>query len=197
MTRFNGVKNAFAALLIATGSLGATALAVYPDMAFANNGKGKNGGNNGNGNANANANRGNGNGAQNNGQGALARELRGFNAVNANQNALENAAPNSMPGMLYVYQQNHLSAANAEQDKLSAEQELARLAGLTEEQIAAEFPDGGYAEALEAAALRVTETDLLLEQALTVLETSMAALTGGEELSLEALTELFTLLGIE
>lgn len=100
------------------------------------------------------------NNAGGNGRGALASELRGLNAAHANQNALENASPNSMPGKLYIYQQ--------EQPELRADSaeslvELERLTALTPDEIAAEFTDDGYAAALEAAAgdpdelLRLTE----------------------------------------
>lgn len=39
------------------------------------------------------------------GRGAMASAFGALNAANANQTALENAAPNSMPGKLYTYQQ--------------------------------------------------------------------------------------------
>ena len=73
--------------------------------------KGGNGNGNGNGRANRNDREQRGNG---NGRGAIASELRGLNAAHANQNALENASPNSMPGKLYVYQQNSIELAELE-----------------------------------------------------------------------------------
>jgi hypothetical protein len=150
-------------------SMFVSADAVYAERG----GNGKSGGNRGNsdrsssrsdnGNANrssnGNANRsnnGNANrsvvqevttGTGNNGRGVLARELRGLNAAHANQNALENASPNSMPGKLYIYQQEQPELRANEAEAIA---ELERLTALTAAEIADEFPDGDYAAALAA-----------------------------------------------
>lgn len=100
-----------------------------------------------NGNANRNAASSQSGGAGANGRGVLARELRGLNAAHASQTALENASPNSMPGKLYIYQQEQpvLRALEAE-----AVAELDRLTALTSAEVAEEFMDGDYAAALGA-----------------------------------------------
>jgi hypothetical protein len=122
--------------------------------------------NNGNANRsnNGNANRAvvqqHTNNAGGNGRGALASELRGLNAAHANQNALENASPNSMPGKLYIYQQEQ---PELRADAADAQVEYERLSALTAEEIAAEFSEDQYAAALAAVAgdsdelLRLTE----------------------------------------
>lgn len=87
-----------------------------PDTAYANPGKGNDKGNGGNGNGHSKS-------SENRGQakkaerqalmdeagvdnwGAIASELGALNAAHANQTALENASPDSMPGKLYVYQE--------------------------------------------------------------------------------------------
>ena len=163
-------------------SMFVSADAVYAERG----GNGKSGGNRGNsdrsssrsdnGNANrssnGNANRsnnGNANrsvvqevttGTGNNGRGVLARELRGLNAAHANQNALENASPNSMPGKLYIYQQEQPELRADAADALA---EYERLSALTAEEIAAEFSEDQYAAAIAGAAgdseelMRLTE----------------------------------------
>ena len=100
-----------------------------------------------NGNANRNAASSESGDAGANGRGVLARELRGLNAAHASQTALENASPNSMPGKLYIYQQEQPELRANEAEAIA---EVERLTALTAAAIAAEFPDGEYAAALAA-----------------------------------------------
>ena len=168
-------------------------------------------GGNGNGNGNArgrdrerpnanrnNGNRGNGNG---NGNGAIASELKWLNASNASQNALENASPNSRPGQLYVFQQEYAAAqqsiSDAEANELTAQQEYDRLIGLTEEEIAAEFPEGGYEDAVTNAAIALEDAQGAVTTAESSVNDALLVLTGGRELSEGALAELLSRLGLE
>lgn len=84
-----------------------TTLALSTEMAVAGNGNG-NGKGNGNGNGNGNNGNSNGNSRSNNsggnGNGKIASTLGALNAAHANQNALDNAAPNSRVGMIATYQ---------------------------------------------------------------------------------------------
>lgn len=160
------------------------------------NGGGKNGGNSGatrsggQNNASANASK---NGSD---RGKLARELKGLNAANANPNALKNAAPGSMPGKLYSYQASYLSAASAQMAVTEAETELARLQNLTVEEIAAEFPDGGYDEAVVVADQTAVDARANFNESSIELNVSYTELTGGRALSPEALAELNRMLGL-
>ncbi|WP_108813361.1 hypothetical protein [Loktanella sp. Alg231-35] len=214
--------SAIALIVTTAGGAGVmlTADAAYAERGGNGNGNGNgNGGGNGGGNGNgrnndrdsagssngngrdnagnANRNRNNGNG---NGRGAIASELRGLNAAHANQRAMENASPNSMPGRLYAYQveQQDIEAGieGAEADERIAQAEYDRLIGLSEDEIAAEFPDGGYEDALTVAA-----NDLLTAQGNTDAaqereNESLMVLTGGRTLSEDALAELNRLLGL-
>ncbi len=183
-----------------------TADAAYAERGGNGNG---NGGGNGNGRGNgggrdsaaSNGNNGNGNGRSNgNGRGAIASELKGLNATHANQRAMENASPNSVPGKLYAYQveQQNIEAdiEAAEAEERTARAEYDRLIGLSEDEIAAEFPDGGYEDAITNAA-----NDLLTAQGNTQAarereNESLMVLTGGRTLSDDALAELNRLLGL-
>ncbi|WP_342077445.1 hypothetical protein [Yoonia sp. SS1-5] len=162
---------------------------------------------NGNGNGNRNGNRGNGGNdradkanraggnGNGNGRGALARELRSLNAAHANQNALQNASPNSMPGKLYTYQQTRQEFIEVVREQDAAYEEYNRLIGLSEEEVAAEYPDGGYEDAVTAAA---EEYDVARDAALDAqsdTEASLLVLTEGRALSAEAAAELHRLLG--
>ncbi len=198
------LKTSAVALILSTTA--ATVTLMSTTEAYAERGKG-NGNGNGRGNggrdraesrgnqhASANGNgRGNGN---SNGRGALARELGGLNAAHANPNALRNASPNSMPGKLYAYQQARGDFADvvAVQDEAYAEYQ--RLIGLSEEEITAEFPEGGYEDAVTTAAdeYQAARDDALDAQAET--QEVLAALTGGSDLSPAALAELNRLLGL-
>ncbi len=162
-------------------------------------------GGNGNGNGNR-GNRGNGNAGKDrggqhanasggNGRGQLARELRGLNAAHANANARRNAAPNSMPGRLNTYQESRQDFIDAVAVQDEAYEEYERLIGLTEDEVAAEFPNGGYEEAVTGAAedYQAKRDDALDAQSAS--EESLATLTNGTDLSAGALAELHRLLG--
>ena len=174
---------------------------VTADAAYAERGNG-----NGNGNGRANrdrerpqsGSRGNGNG-----RGAVASELKWMNAAHANQNALENASPNSRPGQLYVLQQESVEADIAAIDEADALQALLDegvtnadgellteedIAAMTDEELTETFGDelgGNYAMARAAADAAQGEVDALLLE-----------FTDGEGLSEEALEELERLLRI-
>jgi hypothetical protein len=111
-----------------------------------------------NGNANRNAASSESGDAGANGRGVLARELRGLNAAHASQTALENASPNSMPGKLYIYQQEQPELRSLE---AAAVAELDRLTALTSQEVAEQFMDGDYAAALVAVAPDTDETTRL------------------------------------
>ena len=59
--------------------------------------------------------------------GALASELKGLNAVKANSNALENAAPNSQVGRIALYQDAALATIAVQNDLSQAAADLAAL----------------------------------------------------------------------
>ena len=184
----------------------ATVFTMSATPAFAE--RGGNGNGNGNGRENGNGRGNNGDhgnnkarnvergSSGNNGRGHLARELRGLNAAHANANALANASPNSMPGKLNVYKQAQEECADviAVQDQAYADYQ--RLIGLTEEEVATEFPDGGYEDAVTSAA---TEYEVAREDAVEAqiaADQSLSVLTGGRELSDAALAELWRLLDL-
>jgi hypothetical protein len=156
-------------------------------------------GGNGNGRANRN-NRDTGSANRersgNNGVGHLARELRGLNAAHANGNALANASPNSMPGKLYIFkmEQEAFSEVIAIQDQ--AYSEYQRLNGLTEEEVLAEFPDGGYEGAVTTAADNYALARKNAVEAQITTNESLSVLTEGRELSDAALLELWRLLNL-
>lgn len=149
----------------------------------------------GNGNSNRNRDR-NENSRGNNGRGAIASELRGLNAAHANQNALENASPNSMPGKLYVYQQAEIEAAAAAAKVETVQGEYDRLIGLTEEEVAVEFPDGGYEDAVTQAAIDLKGAEGEAETAAGLANDALNAASGDRDLSEGALDELKSLLGL-
>lgn len=158
--------------------------------------KGGNSGNRGNhGGSNHSASAGHGN-SGNNGRGAVASELAFLNSAHANQNALEHASPNSRPGQLYAYQQARIGVATAAEAAQAADAEYQRLLALTPEEIAIEFPDGGYEEALSIAASNALAADGLAAYAQTKVDESYMTLTGGRELSADAMAELDRLLGL-
>ncbi|MCK0096216.1 hypothetical protein MWU60_11590 [Yoonia sp. F2084L] len=168
--------------------------------------RGGNGNGNGNGNKNGNGNSGDrGNSrannaergsAGNNGRGHLARELRGLNAAHANPNALANASPNSMPGKLSVFKQAQEEFADVVAVQDDAYAEYQRLTELTEDEIAAEFPEGGYDDAVTTAAQEYTVARENAVQAQITAEESLSELTGGRELSDGTLAELWRLLDL-
>ena len=184
---------------------------VSADYAYAERGNG-----NGNGNGRANRDRDRperGNSANSNGRGAIASELKWMNAAHANQNALENASPNSRPGQLYVLQTEAVEAAKAEAMEAEAlalfeaslqpvvvegEEPVVdpepiptaeELAAMSDEEIMAMYPDSDEAEnyimARASSDAADDEVDMVLDE-----------LTGGEDLSPEAMAELERLLRI-
>lgn len=176
----------------------ATVVTISAEPAFAERG--------GNGNGNGRGNNGDrGNGADknaergslgNNGRGQLARELRGLNAAHANPNALANASPDSMPGKLNVYKQAQETFAEviAEQDEAYAIYQ--GLIEMTEEEVEANYPDGGYEDAVTDAATDYEIARDAAVEAQIVADESLFALTGGRELSEAALAELWRLLDL-
>lgn len=139
--------------------------------------------------------------------GKIASELKALNAAHASQTALRNAAPNSMPGKLYSYQQSVLNYPDASEDLEDKQTELSDLQGLTDEQIQEQ-----YAPTEEEAAEGITAEDKYndavtdAEQAVQDAEDTLAdatepqealdSLTGGRELSPDAMGELHDLLGL-
>lgn len=202
------VLHASAMALIVSGSA-ATSLFVTADAAYAERGGNGNGrgnsdrGNRGNNNRDRDRDRdttrvrsnGNGNG-NGNGRGAVASELKWMNAANANQRALENASPNSTPGQLYAYQSSQRDAANAQAAADNAQAEFDRLVGLSEDEIAAEFPNGGYEDAVTNAANTLAAAEETAAGAQENAEISLTTLTRGRTLSEAALAELNRLLGL-
>ena len=73
---------------------------------------------------------------------------------------------------------------------------LLRLSGLTEEEIAAEFPDGGYEQAVTDAANNVAFAEAMTTLAEQDAAASLEILTGGRDLSEGAMAELNRLLGL-
>jgi hypothetical protein len=208
----NFLRAGATALLLTTAAT--TSMFVTADAAYAERGGNGNGNGNGNSSNRGNSDRGNsgggnsgggnsdradnGNGNSNgNGRGALARELRGLNAAHASQTALENAAPNSMPGKLFAYQQSQQVDPALKEAETAAMDELDRLTTLTEAEIAKEFPNGGYEAAVTAASDEYLDTQDDVIAAEEDASASLADLTGGRELSDAALAELHRLLGIE
>ena len=171
---------------------------VSADAAYAE--RGGNGNGNGNGrdrSSQNNSERGNSGRSNNsNGRGALASELKGLNAAHANQNALMNASPNSMPGKLYVYQQAAIESAGAVAELEAAQDEYDRLIGLTEEEIETQFPDGGYEDAVTQAAIDLEDAETIAETADGTANVALLAASGGRELSDAAMDELKRLLGL-
>lgn len=191
--------------LLTCGSV--TALTLTADQALANNGNGNgNGGNKSNrgngGRDNANSDRGNkgNNGrsanAGNNGRGAIASELKSLNAAHASPNALANASPGSMPGKLREYRDTYTSLIDAVDEQNVAYAEFERLSGLTDDEKAAEFPNGGYDQALSEATNTYAALRETAVSAQTETQSSLTALTGGRTLSDAALSELHSLLGL-
>lgn len=187
------------ALLLSLTTASAVTMSATP--AFAERGGNGNGGGNGNSgrdrdrgrNENARGNNGNGNG---NGRGQLSRELRGLNAAHANPNALRNASPNSMPGKLYAYQQSQQEFVDVVDAQNEDYAEYQRLVSMTEEEVLAEYPDGGYEEAVTEAANAYQESRAEAEAAQTTANESLLELTGGRELSADARAELHRMLGL-
>ena len=149
-----------------------------------------------------------------NGNGALASELKGLNAVKANPNALDHAAPNSQVGRIAAYRDAAQITVSAKADLAAAETALAGLevpvrgVDAIDAEIAALDPNAaGYDDALaalqaeranaEAYAEAVAAVDLATEQLGTAGETEEAALltaSGGRPLSDEAIAYIRSIL---
>lgn len=130
-------------------------------------------------------------------RGDIASALGALNAANASQTALENAAPDSMPGRLYAYQQTGgITAAG-----VFAFNEAQQITALTPEALLAAYDaDGdGVLSPEEQAAY-----DADLAEATATIETLLAAYAAlgamsdadGLQLSAAALAELNALLGL-
>lgn len=195
---------ALSVCLVATGSVATLALTAEP--AWANNGNG-NGGNKANRGNNGNNNRGeragnargnNGNGAQrvSNGRGAIASELKSLNAAHASPTALANAAPGSMPGKLREYRDTYSQLIAAVDEQNVAYAEFQRLSGLTDDEIAEAYPDGGYDQALSEATATYSALRDIAATAQGETQETLTALTGGRTLSDAAMAELHGLLGL-
>ena len=190
---------AMALVLTTTASV---SIFVSADAAYAERGGNGNGNSNGNGNGESNgrdrSSSDKNDRAQNgnNSRGALASELRGLNAAHANQRALENASPNSMPGKLFVYQSEQRAVADALSTEATAKSEVDRLVALNEGEIAAEFPNGDYEAALTAAAENYDDAQTETGVAQEDVGESLGILTGGRTLSDAALAELNRLLDL-
>jgi hypothetical protein len=214
--------------------LGPVPAALFPmaglDSAHAENSK-SNGNDSGGGNGKSSASHGNsaathsasGNSATKvagattaNTKGALASELKGLNAVMANPNALEHAAPNSQVGRIAAYRDAAEITIEAQAALDEAEAALEGMDAPTrsvdeiEAEIAALDPAAdGYAEALEvleaerdnaeAYADAVIAVDLATAQLLAADEDEKAALlvaSGGRELSDEAIAYIRSVLNL-
>ena len=108
--------------------------------------------------------------------GKLASELKGLNAAHASETAMANASPNSMVGKIEAYRQAILAGQAAEAEEGEEEEgDVADGENIEE--------DGEAVAVVEGE--EEPETDPLLE------------LTGGRELSPEAINELHHLLGLD
>ncbi|WP_112297130.1 hypothetical protein [Ruegeria denitrificans] len=139
--------------------------------------------------------------------GKIASELKGLNAAHASQTGLMNAAPNSMPGKLYSYQQSVLGYPDATADLEEKQTDLSDLQGLTDEQIEEQYAptdeevaqgitaEDKYNDAVAEAEQAVQDAEDTLAEAVEP-EEAFDALTDGRELSPDAMDELHDLLGL-
>ena len=208
MKSLRSLTKAFGLLALALGPVPALLVhATGLDAAYADSSTGKGNG----GNAGNNGNGGTNNAAKttgsNNGNGALASELKGMNAVHANPNALKNADPNSQVGKIAAYQNAALATQAAELAVETAASNLAAAqAGLAvAEELPASTPEEITARdaAIAAANLAIADATTAVGTANTELELAVAAedaalltATGGEPLSDEALAYIRTELGL-
>lgn len=103
--------------------------------------------------------------------GALASQLKGLNAAHASAQAFANASPNSKVGQLRAYAEANNAALAAEDAAAAAAAEVARLAGLTPEEAALEFPDPvGYDQAAYDSALAEAQAAAEISGDLTEVE---------------------------
>ena len=130
------------------------------------------------------------------GNSAIASELGGLNAAMAKPNALRNASPNSIQGKFYTYQQSKLAIVDAESARNRSYTELYRLQNLSSAQIAAEYPNGDYNAAVNAAVIRFNADTTIYANAINTANQSLSALTNGQQLSPKAMAELNALLGL-
>jgi hypothetical protein len=211
MKSLRSLTKAFGLLALALGPVPALLVhATGLDAAYADSSNGK--GNGGNSeNAGNNGNGGTNNAAKttgsNNGNGALASELKGMNAVHANPNALKNADPNSQVGKIAAYQNAALATQAAE---LAVETAASNLAAAQNglavaEALPASTPEEITARdaAIAAANLAIADATTAVGTANTELELAVAAedaalltATGSEPLSDEALAYIRTELGL-
>lgn len=179
-----------------------------------------NGGGNGNGKGGDNGNAGgnsNGQGkaggqgksatAGSNGNGALASELAGMNAVHANPKALENADPNSQVGRIATYREAAVATQGATTAVAQADVDLQAANGLmataeampatTDEEIAARDQAIADAQAaIDAANVALADATAALTTAAETEEAALTEATGGRELSAEALAAVRAELGL-
>lgn len=164
------------------------------------NGNGRSNGNsrpersgNGNGNSSENASL---QASNNNGRGAIARELKGLNAAHANQSALENASPTSMPGKLYAFQQASLAASQVDAQVVEKADLYAALQNMTEERFYELNPDLDYASTLAMAGADYQAALDVQSNAAADTQQTLSTLTEGRVLSEAAMAELRLMLGL-
>lgn len=102
----------------------------------------------------------------------------------------------SMPELLHHYAQDYRFAEALFATFDSELSEFQRLQELTEQEALAEFPSGGYEDALTAAQARYIATENLVYEARAAASRSLRALTNGKQLTDQALSELHRMLGI-
>ena len=104
-------------------------------------------------------------------RGSIASQLKGLNAAHASAQAFANASPNSKVGQLRAYAEANNAALAAEDAAAAAAAEVARLAGLTPEEAALEFPDPvGYDQAAYDSALAEAQAAAEISGDLTEVE---------------------------
>ena len=130
------------------------------------------------------------------GRGEIASELKGLNAAHASPTALANASPDSMPGKLYAYQQAVLAEREYDAQLLETEDTYVALENMTEEEFLELNPDLDYAQTLAATLARLTALQEAAAGAEGSTESTLTALTGGQDLSEGAMQELARLLGL-
>jgi len=213
MKSLRSLTKIFGLLALALGPVPALLVhATGLDAAYADSSNGKGNGNGGNsGNAGGNGNGGTNNSAKttgsSTGNGALASELKGMNAVHANPNALKNADPNSQVGRIAAYQNAALATQAAElavetaaSNLIAAQEGLAAAEALpasTPEEITAR--DAAIAaanQALAGATTAVGTANADLELAAAAEDAALLTATGGETLSTEALAYIRAELGL-
>lgn len=127
---------------------------------------------------------------------AFAALLRMLRATQATTEKLADAAPHSMLGKLYIYREDRLTALRTITDQTQAYAAYQKLSTMTAAEIATAFPNGGYDQALDAAALTYAKRreNALLAQ--MDARDSLQQLSGGQVVSDAALAELHDLLDL-